>query len=91
MKNPLHEETQKERRLVTILFADLSGFTALSEDLDPEELSDALNVCFEILNRIITGHGGTIHKYEGDSVLAIFGLPHAHEDDPERGVKLPWK
>ena len=87
MKQPPQEETQKERRLVTILFADLSGFTALSEGLDPEELSDALNVCFEILNRIITGHGGTIHKYEGDSVLAIFGLPHAHEDDPERGVK----
>jgi len=87
MRKPRHEETRKERRLVTILFADLSGFTALSENLDPEELSDSLNICFEILNRIITDHEGTIHKYEGDSVLAIFGLPHAHEDDPERAVK----
>ncbi len=87
MRKPQHEEIQKERRLVTILFADLSGFTALSENLDPEELSDSLNICFEILNRIITRHDGTIHKYEGDSVLAIFGLPHAHEDDPERAVK----
>lgn len=77
----------KERRLVTILFADLSGFTALSEKLDPEELSESLNICFEILNRIITDHGGMIHKYEGDSVLSIFGLPQAHEDDPERAVK----
>ncbi|HEC77876.1 MAG TPA: tetratricopeptide repeat protein [candidate division WOR-3 bacterium] len=87
MKNSLHNECQKERRLVTILFADLSGFTALSENLDPEELNEALNICFEILNRIISKYGGTIHKYEGDSVLAVFGLPQAHEDDPERGVK----
>lgn len=87
MKNPHNRINEKERRLVTILFADLSGFTAFSENLDPEELSDSINICFEILNRIITDHGGTIHKYEGDSVLAIFGLPHAHEDDPERGIK----
>ena len=77
----------KERRLVTILFADLSGFTAFSQQLDPEELSDAINICFEQLNQIITKHEGTIHKYEGDLVIAIFGLPHAHEDDPERSVK----
>jgi len=86
MKSP-RSEYLKERRLVTILFADLSGFTALSEQLDPEELSESINVCFEILNRIITEHGGLIHKYEGDSVLSIFGLPQAHEDDPERAVK----
>jgi class 3 adenylate cyclase/tetratricopeptide (TPR) repeat protein len=87
MKKAKSPKDQKERRLVTILFADLSGFTAFSQTLDPEELSDAINVCFEQLNRIITKHGGTIHKYEGDSVIAIFGLPHAHEDDPERGIK----
>jgi predicted ATPase/class 3 adenylate cyclase len=87
MKRVKNIEDHKERRLVTILFADLSGFTAFSQQLDPEELSDAINICFEQLNRIITKHGGTIHKYEGDLIIAIFGLPHAHEDDPERGIK----
>ncbi len=80
-------EDHRERRLVTVLFADLSGFTAFSQHLDPEELSDSISICFEQLNRIITKYGGTIHKYEGDLIIAIFGLPHAHEDDPERGIK----
>jgi len=75
-----------ERRLLTMLFADLSGFTSISQTLDPEELREVIDICFETLNRIITRHGGTIHKYEGDLVIALFGLPHAHEDDPERAV-----
>ncbi len=87
MKKIKDAENQKERRLVTILFADLSGFTAFSQRIDPEELSEALSISFEQLNRIITRHGGTIHKYEGDLIIAIFGLPHTHEDDPERAVK----
>ncbi|HIE06322.1 MAG TPA: adenylate/guanylate cyclase domain-containing protein [bacterium (Candidatus Stahlbacteria)] len=87
MKKVKIVKEHKERRLVTILFADLSGFTAFSQDLDPEELSDAINICFERLNRIISKHGGTIHKYEGDLIIAIFGLPQAHEDDPERSIK----
>ncbi len=72
----------EERRLLTILFADLSGFTALSLHLDPEEVSDVVNICFEHLNKFIVKNGGTIHKYEGDLVMALFGHPFNHEDDP---------
>ncbi len=77
----------EERRLVTILFADLSGFTKLSHSLEPEEVRDVANVCFEYLNPPIIKYGGVIHKYEGDLVIALFGLPVAHEDDPERAIK----
>jgi class 3 adenylate cyclase/tetratricopeptide (TPR) repeat protein len=81
---------QEERRLLTILFADLSGFTGLSSKLDPEEVREVANLCFEHLNKAITGQGGTIHKYEGDLVMALFGHPVAHEDDPERAIKASF-
>jgi len=79
-----------ERRLITILFADLSGFTALSSKLDPEDVREVANVCFSFLNTAITARGGTVHKYEGDLVIALFGYPAAHEDDPERAVKASF-
>lgn len=77
----------EERRLLTILFADLSGFTALSANLDPEDVQEVASTCFEHLNRSIVKHAGTIHKYEGDLVIALFGYPSAHEDDPERAIQ----
>jgi class 3 adenylate cyclase/tetratricopeptide (TPR) repeat protein len=77
----------EERRLITTLFADISGFTALSYNLDPEEVRDIVNICFEFLNNIIVKYGGTIHKYEGDLVIALFGFPDAFENDPERAVE----
>lgn len=77
----------EERRLLTILFADLSGFTSLSSGLDPEDVREIANICIEYMNTQISKHGGSIHKYEGDSVIALFGLPAAHEDDQERAVK----
>jgi class 3 adenylate cyclase/tetratricopeptide (TPR) repeat protein len=80
-----------ERRMITILFADLSGFTALSSRLDPEEVREVANVCFEHLNKTILKEGGTIHKYEGDLVIALFGYPAAHEDDPERAVRAAFR
>lgn len=76
----------EERRLVTVLFADFSGFTALSSKLDPEEVRDVVNIGFNHLNPAILKHHGTIHKYEGDLVIALFGFPMAHEDDPESAV-----
>jgi len=79
--------TTEERRLLTILFADLSGFTALSAGLDPEEVREAVNISFEHLNKPIAAEEGTIIKYEGDLVMAVFGQPSAHEDDPERAVR----
>lgn len=77
----------EERRLLTILFADLSGFTALSAGRDPEEVREAVNISFEHLNKPIAAEDGTILKYEGDLVMAVFGHPTAHEDDPERAVR----
>ncbi|MEO0270781.1 MAG: tetratricopeptide repeat protein [candidate division WOR-3 bacterium] len=83
----LLQPSKEELRLVTVLFADLSGFTKLSHNLDPEDVQDVINICFEYINRPIIKYGGTIHKYEGDLVIALFGLPFSHEDDPERAVK----
>ncbi|MBI4722262.1 MAG: tetratricopeptide repeat protein [Candidatus Stahlbacteria bacterium] len=80
-------ETREERKLVTVIFADLSGFTKLSHTLDPEEVSEVANICFAKLDSIIIAHGGSIDKHEGDLVMALFGIPEAHEDDPERAVK----
>ena len=80
-----------ERRLITILFADLSGFTALSSRLDPEDVREVANVCFSFLNTAIVARGGMVHKYEGDLVIALFGYPAAHEDDPERAIQTSFE
>jgi adenylate cyclase len=80
-QTPVHEA---DRRQVTVVFADLSGFTALSERLDPEEIRAFQNALFERLARTITRYGGFVEKFVGDAVLAVFGAPLAHEDDPER-------
>ncbi len=77
-----------ERRNLIILFADISGFTRLSSKLDPEDVQEVASTCFEYLNKPIIAQGGTIHKYQGDSVIAFFGFPKAHEDDPERAVRV---
>ena len=73
-----------DRRQVTVLFADLSGFTALSERLDPEEIRAFQNALFEMLARTITRYDGFVEKFVGDAALAVFGAPVAHEDDPAR-------
>ncbi|MGH7349164.1 MAG: double zinc ribbon domain-containing protein, partial [Candidatus Rokuibacteriota bacterium] len=73
-----------DRRQVTILFADLSGFTALSERLDPEEVRAFQSALFEALAQAIARYDGFVEKFVGDAVLAVFGAPVAHEDDPER-------
>jgi class 3 adenylate cyclase len=78
---------ESERRLVTVLFADVTGFTALSEKLDLEEVSTILNECFTGLIATILKYEGTIDKFIGDGIMAIFGAPLAHENDPERAVR----
>lgn len=80
-------EPVDQRRTVTILFADVSGFTALSERLDPETVRDIMDGCFERLTSEIQAMGGTIDKFIGDAVMALFGAPVAHGDDPERAVR----
>lgn len=81
----------EERRLLSVLFADLAGFTILAQQLDPEEVREAVSLCFERLNPIIARHGGIIHDYGGDLVIALFGVPETHEDDPERAVRAAFE
>ncbi|GAC1512214.1 MAG: hypothetical protein NVS2B16_14790 [Chloroflexota bacterium] len=76
----------EERRLVTALFCDLVGFTPLAEQLDPEEVRDIQVAYFSAMSQQIERYGGEVEKYAGDAVLAVFGVPIAHEDDPERAV-----
>ena len=73
--------------MVTILFADMTGSTALADRMDAEEVRRLMAGYFETMTQAIHRHGGTIEKYIGDAVMAIFGLPVAHEDDPERAVR----
>jgi class 3 adenylate cyclase len=82
----LPSRPQEERRLVTALFCDLVGFTPASERLDPEEVRDIQAAYFEAMGTQIERYGGTVEKYAGDAVLALFGAPVAHEDDAERAV-----
>ena len=85
----LHEERSPEpqRKQVTVLFADVSGFTALSEGLDAEDLSEVMNRLWHALDRVITRHGGRIDKHMGDGVMALWGSEMAREDDPEQAVR----
>ncbi|MFQ5666163.1 MAG: adenylate/guanylate cyclase domain-containing protein [Candidatus Binatia bacterium] len=75
-----------ERRQVTVLFADMEGFTALAEQLDPEEVHQIINRCFELITTEVHGFEGTINQYTGDGVMALFGAPIAHEDGPRRAI-----
>ncbi len=76
-----------ERRQVTVLFADIADFTSMSERLGAEATHDILNRYFEAADRIVEEFGGAIDKHIGDNVMAVFGAPVAHDDDPERAVR----
>jgi class 3 adenylate cyclase/tetratricopeptide (TPR) repeat protein len=76
-----------QRRVVTVLFADIVGYTALSERRDPEQVKDLVDGCFERLVADIEAYGGRVDKIVGDAILALFGAPIAHEDDAERAVR----
>jgi class 3 adenylate cyclase/tetratricopeptide (TPR) repeat protein len=76
-----------ERRLVSVLFVDLVGFTPFAEEKDPEQVRDTLDRYFAIARLAIERHGGTIEKFIGDAVMAVWGTPTAHEDDAERAVR----
>ena len=83
--------TTEERRLITVLFADIVGYTGLVEYLDPERAKRLLDDAFERLIADVIEFGGTIDKVLGDGVLALFGAPVAHEDDPDRAVRAAVK
>lgn len=76
-----------ERKQVTVMFADISGFTAMSENLDPEEVRNLINACFERLGAVVKRYDGYIDKFIGDEIMALFGAPIAHENDPERALR----
>src|SRR5215211_5393281 len=78
---------REERKVVTVLFCDLVGFTARAESLDPEDVRALLSGYHERVRRELERHGGTVEKFVGDAVMALFGAPVAHEDDPERAVR----
>jgi len=78
---------EADRRQVTVLFADLTGFTSLSERLDPEEVRAFQNALFETLAQAIERYDGFVEKFVGDAVMAVFGAPVAHEDDPQRALE----
>ena len=79
--------SEGERRQATIVFSDLSGYTAMNEQLDPEEVEGIMGRIKEEAVRIVESYGGIVNQFVGDEVLALFGIPTAHEDDPLRAVK----
>nr|MBA2742579.1 AAA family ATPase [Actinomycetota bacterium] len=78
---------KEERRVVTILFADLAGSTALGERLDPEDIRVLQSELYELVNAEVERYGGITEKFVGDAILAVFGIPQSHEDDAERAVR----
>ena len=80
-------ELGEERKVATILFADVIGSTELGEQLDPERLRALLRTYFEAMSEVIASCGGTLEKYIGDAIVAVFGVPTVHEDDPVRAIR----
>jgi class 3 adenylate cyclase len=78
---------RRERKVVTVLFCDLVGFTSQAESLDPEDVEAILRPYHTRVRGELERHGGTVEKFIGDAVMALFGAPVAHEDDPERAVR----
>src|SRR5687767_9795809 len=80
----------EERKLVTIIFADIVGSTELGETYDSEVVRATLSRAFGVLSEILEVHGGTVEKFIGDAVMAVFGVPNAHDDDAERAVRAAF-
>ena len=84
---PALSERRQERKVVTVLFCDLVGFTARAEEMDPEDVAALLGPYQARVKAELERYGGTVEKFIGDAVMAVFGAPVAHEDDPERAVR----
>jgi class 3 adenylate cyclase len=76
----------EERKLATVLFADVVGFTTLAEEADPEAIAARVDAAFRRMAAAVTAHGGTVDKYMGDCLMAVFGVPVSHDDDAERAI-----
>ena len=81
------EPREDERRPVTVLFADIVGSTMLGERLAPDEVKVLVGECVTMMSRAVEEYGGTVQAYQGDGICAYFGVPAAHEDDPERAAR----
>ena len=79
------------RKTVTVVFCDLTGSTALGEATDPEALRARMLAYYEQMRAILERHGGTVEKFIGDAVMAVFGVPVSHEDDALRAVRAAWE
>ncbi len=86
MEPPKPQPRESERRFATVVFADISGFTSLSEQLDPEDMTAITNRCFEVLESAVRTHGGHVDKYMGDCIMALFGVPQTLERAPVLAV-----
>src|SRR5713226_7959688 len=82
---------QEVRRTVTIVYSDLKGSTALGERLDAEMFREVLSQYFARMKAVLERHGGTVEKFIGDAIMAVFGLPRAHEDDALRAVRAAYE
>ncbi|MDQ6885287.1 MAG: AAA family ATPase, partial [Candidatus Dormibacteraeota bacterium] len=76
----------EERRVVTVLFADVAGSTALGEAMDPEDVRVLLRRYYDLATEVVSEHGGILEKFIGDAVVAVFGFPQTHDDDPQRAL-----
>src|SRR3954470_8845252 len=81
------ESSRQERKVVTVVFCDLVGFTGRAESMDPEDVRALPTPYHSHLRQEFERHGGTVEKFIGDAVVAVFGAPSAHEDDPERALR----
>ena len=80
-------EPGSERRYVTVLFTDLTGYTAMCERLDPEDVQEVMSRIFGEIAQVVTKYEGVIEKFVGDAAMVLFGVPKVHEDDPMRAIK----
>lgn len=81
------DRARETRKTVTVLFSDLVDFTTLGESVDPESLRDVMTRYFDAMNRVVEHHGGTVEKFIGDAIMAVFGIPQVHDDDALRAVR----
>ena len=85
------EKAESDRRQATIIFADISGFTEMSEKLDPEEVTTIMGDCYAVLGAVVSDYGGIVDKYIGDCVMALFGAPRALENGPQKAIAAGLK